>query len=204
VRARHVLICSVITLAALAFPIAASANLAQEEHEGRALAESVRSGGKSCSQLTADDFELVGEYAMGRYLGDPAAHEAMNRHMAWMMGQAGERRMHVALGYRYVECEVGPASRWVGPMAGMMYGGYGGGESGSGEYGPGMMGGYRDGERGEYPGSEYRGSMMGDGWQHDGGIGGWGVVLIAFGAALLGGGLVAFLIHRRRPVSPSA
>lgn len=136
---------------------------------------------------------------MGRYLADPAAHEAMNRHMRWMMGAPGEQRMHVALGYRYSECEGGPASRWVGPMAGMMFGGYGGGESGGGYYGPGMMGGGWDGGRGDY-----RGSMMGDGWHHDGDIGAWGVVLIAFGAALLGAGAVALALHRRGPRQSAA
>ncbi|HVC07034.1 MAG TPA: hypothetical protein VND98_05560 [Solirubrobacterales bacterium] len=192
-----------LAAAALVFPAAAPAALAQEEQQGHGLAEAVRSGEKQCSQLSADDFELIGEYAMGRYLADPAAHEAMNRHMTAMMGAEGERRMHTALGYRYSECEGGPASRWVGPMAGMMYGGYGHGESG-GSYGPGMMGGNWNEESGEHAGSEYRRSMMGDGWPHDGDIGVWGVVLIAFGAALLGGGLVALTMHLRGPRQHSA
>lgn len=92
--------------------------MAQEEQQGGAIAESVRSGERKCSDLSADDFELVGEYAMGRYLGDEASHAAMNRRMTLMMGDAGERRMHTALGHRYTDCAGGPASDWVGPMAG--------------------------------------------------------------------------------------
>jgi len=124
-------------LVAALLPAAAAADLAQEEGQGQAIAESVRSGERQCSDLSADEFELIGEYAMGRYLGDSAAHEAMNDHMVAVMGEAGERRMHIALGYRYSGCRGGPAWSWMGPMAGMMFGG---GYEGGG-YGPGMTGG---------------------------------------------------------------
>ncbi len=179
--------------AALLLPAAAAGDLAQEEQQGEGLAESVHSGERRCSDLTAEDVELIGEYAMGRYLADPAAHEAMNRRMAWMMGAAGERRMHVALGYRYTGCRGGPPWGWMGPMAGMMYGRYGGDESG-GHHGSGMMGGPWEGE-----GDEYLGSMM-SGWHHgDGGIGGIGVVLIALVAAAVGGGIAVLVLRRRGP-----
>jgi len=133
-------------LAAALLPAAAAADLGQEEVRGRAIAESVSTGERGCSDLSAEEFELVGEYAMGRYLGDGAAHEAMNAHMVAMMGEGGERRMHVALGYRYSGCRGGPAGSWMGPMAGMMLGG--GGHEGGG-YGPGMMGGYASPAGGE-------------------------------------------------------
>lgn len=101
----------------------------------------------------------------------------MNRHMAAMMGSAGEERMHQALGYRYSGCPGGPAAGWVGPMGGMMYGGTGGEP---GNYGGGMMGGF--------PG--HRGGMMGFASSGDSDIGVLGVVLIAFAAAAVGGALV--------------
>ncbi|MGE5408511.1 MAG: hypothetical protein ACM3NV_07855, partial [Syntrophothermus sp.] len=104
----------------------AGSTLAHEEQQGQRLAESLSSGEKQCSDLSADDFELIGEYAMGRYLGDEATHEAMNRRMSAMMGEVGEQRMHMALGYRYSGCPGGPAPGWLGPMAGMMGGGVGG------------------------------------------------------------------------------
>ena len=79
---------------------AAGASLTSEVGDGRQLADALRSGAKQCSALSPADFEHVGEYAMDRFLGNRAAHEAMNERMVRMMGAAGERRMHIALGYR--------------------------------------------------------------------------------------------------------
>jgi hypothetical protein len=152
----------------------------------------VRSGEKQCSDLSADEFELIGEYAMGSFLGDKGAHAAMNRRMTLMMGEAGDRRMHVALGYRYSGCPGGPASGWVGPMAGMM------GGAGTGGSGSGMMGGdYED--RGSYSGT-----MMSSGGHGDSGISTLGVVLIALAAAAVGAGVVALLTQRQQPREDSA
>jgi hypothetical protein len=176
--------------AALLLPATAAGDQTQEEQQGQVLDESVRSGERQCSDLSAEDFELIGEYAMGRYLADPAAHEAMNRRMTRMMGAVGERRMHVALGYRYTGCRGGPAWGWMGPMAGMMHGHYGGGESG----GSGMMGGNGAGD-----GSEYRGSMMGSRHHGGGGIGNFSVVLVALAAAAIGAGIAALVLRRHGP-----
>ncbi len=162
---------------------AASATLAQEEHQGEGIAASVRAGEKQCSDLSADEFELIGEYAMGRYLGSEASHTAMNRRMTQMMGEDGERRMHVALGHRYSGCADGPASGWVGPLAGMM----------GGAYGEGMMNVSRSEERGNYPGT-----MMGARGHGDGDLSTLGIVLVALAAAALGAG-AATLFSRRRP-----
>jgi hypothetical protein len=179
--------------AALLLPAAAAGRQTREEQKGQALDESVRSMERRCSDLSTEDFELIGEYAMGRYLADPAAHEAMNRRMTRMMGAVGERRMHVALGYRYAGCRGGPAWGWMGPMAGMMHGHYGGGESG-GSFGPGMMGGNGEGE-----GHEYRGSMMGSRHRGGDGIGDLGVVLVALAAAAIGAGIAVLVLRRRGP-----
>lgn len=162
---------------AIVLPAAALGSLSSDVQQGQRLAESVRSGEKKCANLSAEEFELIGEYAMGRYLGSTSRHEAVNHRMAAMMGNSAVERMHQALGYRYTECPGGPDAGWVGPMGAMMYRGPGGE---SGNYGSGMMGGY--------PG--YRGGMMGFGDTGDSDIGVLGVVLIAFAAAAAGGALV--------------
>jgi hypothetical protein len=175
-------------------PIATAApTLAQEEQQGEGIAESLRSGERQCSDLSADDFELIGEYAMGSYLGDEGAHAAMNRRMTLMMGEAGERRMHVALGYRYSGCPGGPASGWVGAMGGMM------GGRGPGGYGPGMMGG---------SGAEY-GSGMTGGYRSGPGAGDndfdgpSAAAMIGMMAVLIGAvAVVLLLLARRRTSGP--
>jgi len=168
-------------------PVATAApTLAMEEAQGESIAASVRAGEQQCSDLSADDLELIGEYAMGRYLGGDATHSAMNRRMTRMMGEAGERRMHVALGHRFSGCSGGPASGWVGPMAGMMAG------RGTGGDGQGMMGG---GESGEH--RDYLAAMMGSRGRGGGELSALGVVLIALAAAAVGAA-AATLFHRRR------
>ena len=164
----------------------ARAGLTGEVDRGQRLSDALRSGDQRCSDLSAADFELVGEYAMDRVIGNRAAHEAMNQHMVQMIGEAGERRMHMALGYRYAGCAGAPASNWLGPMAGMM-GRFGGGS------GPGMMGGYGGPNR-------YFG-MVRTGSHENGDLSGPAIAALAFGAAVLGGLLVAFALHRgdRRP-----
>jgi hypothetical protein len=158
--------------------------------QGQRLSDFLRSGQQRCSDRSADDFELIGEYAMGRYLANLEAHAAMNRRMALMMGRAGEQRMRAALGHRYSGCSGGPASGWVGAMSSMMSGRSGGPGSG---VGPGMMGGNEYEDR-----SRYRSTMMGSGLYGDSDIGVQGVVLIAIAAAALGGGLVALMQYRHR------
>ncbi|HEU4600092.1 MAG TPA: hypothetical protein VFS26_10105 [Solirubrobacterales bacterium] len=172
---RGVLAGCLLTLALLlpAAIAAASPDLGAEEGQGQRIAESVRAGERTCSQLSGDEFELVGEYAMGSYLGDTGAHEAMNDRMVAMMGEAGERRMHIALGHRFLGCGGGPTAGWMGPMAGMMFGRGGG-------YGPGMMGGAF-------------------GAHHDGLDWPSMAAIVAIGAALLGAIVVGFLwLDRRR------
>ena len=170
----------------------AQADLASEVNQGHRLADAIRSNERQCSELSADDFELIGEYAMDRFLGNRATHEAMNQHMVRMMGDAGERRMHITLGYRYTGCTGAPPSSWLGPMAGMM-GGYRGGYPGG--TGPGMMG--RPGGAGGYNGPMMGGPRgpLGSSGEND--LSGLAIAALAFGAAVLGGLLVAFVLHLR-------
>jgi hypothetical protein len=57
----------VAAAAALIMPAAALGGLASDVQRGQRLVESIRSGEKQCSDLSPDDFELIGEYAIGRY-----------------------------------------------------------------------------------------------------------------------------------------
>lgn len=171
--------------AALALPAMAQADLASEVTQGQTIAQSVESGQRSCGELSDTDFELVGEYAMDRYLADRTAHEAMNARMVQMMGEAGEVAMHTALGHRYTGCPGGPDGAWAMPMAGMM--------GGSGGYGAGY------GTPHDYGDDHFGDGMMGFDGGNDDGLDPITVVLIALGAALLGGLLVAgaFKLGRR-------
>ena len=178
-------------VAALFLPATALADLGSEVQQGQQIANSLRSGQRDCSQLSADQLELLGEYAMDSYLGNRQAHEAMNQHMVQVIGEAGERRMHQALGARFGGCPGASSTGWTGPMAAMM-GAYGGNHGGMG---PGMMNGGRDGNYG--PGGF--GSQMHD---HDGGISGWAVAGIALGAALISGLAVALILVLRRADKP--
>jgi hypothetical protein len=177
-----------LAVVALLVPSSAQADLTSEVRQGQQLSNAVRSSQQQCSDLSTSDFEFLGEYAMDRFLGNRAAHEAMNQRMAQMMGAAGERRMHIALGYRSTSCPGAPPSSWLGPMAGMMAG-YGGGYPRGA--GPGMMGPPHGGPGGYY------GPMMRTGSHGDGDLSGLAVAALAFGAAVLGGLLVALALHMR-------
>lgn len=177
------------SMALLALPALASP-VAREEAEGASVLREVERGDRSCSQLSAADFDHVGEYAMGRALGSPALHEAMNQRMTLMMGEAGETRMHVLMGRRYAGCggPVFPAGfgRMMGAI-GMM--------AGVGSSRGSMMGESELRGTGE---SELRGSMMGGrywGDHHDDGVSaGW---IVAGVVILIGATAIAFLAGRR-------
>lgn len=175
-------------------PIAAATpTLTQEEQQGKGIVESVRADQKQCASLSADEFELVGEYAMGSYLGSEATHSAMNRRMTLMMGEVGERRMHTALGYHYSGCADGPAMGWVGPVAGMMSG------RGTGADDLGMVGGDNYEGRGGHAGT-----MMGLSGDGDGEVDTLDAVLIALAAAAVGAGTATLLMQRRQPRGKAA
>ncbi len=191
VSPRRFLACAALALASILLiaPASASADLSSEVQQGQQLADSVKSGQTMCSDLSTDQFELIGEYAMDTYLPSTTAREAMNQHMVAMMGHSGEQRMHAVLGQRYSGCASGSASGWVAPMLGMMSR-YGYGGPGQSEMGPGMM--YGQGY-GPGPAAPSSSTDSGDG------IGAAGIAAIAFGAALLAGLLVAlgfWLRHR--------
>ncbi|MGZ4170223.1 MAG: hypothetical protein ACXVRN_02545 [Solirubrobacteraceae bacterium] len=135
----------------LAVPAAAQASLAAEERQGQDVIAQLRAGGKSCSDLSAEDFDHIAEYVVRRAVGSTALHQMMNGRMSLMMGAQGELRMHQLLGQRYAGCSSNA----------------GGGAGYGGMMGPGMMGGYyRSGGWGAMMGSRDWSWMMGGAWQN--------------------------------------
>ena len=102
-------------IAAHAAPVLGSA--ASEERQGQQILGAVESGSKQCAGLSGSDFELVGEYVMGRMAGSTRAHEQMNQLMQNMMGKRGEEQMHAFMGRRFTRCGGG---QLPGSFAGMM------------------------------------------------------------------------------------
>lgn len=117
-----------------------------EERQGSLILKELEGGALKCSDASASDFELVGEYAMGRMFGSPARHEAMNQMMSRMLGARGEEGVHEAMGRRFSGCGGGQLPPGFVPMMGAVnaMGMMGGGPGRGGSYGaPGsMMGGY--------------------------------------------------------------
>ena len=133
-----------LVLAVAAGFSAAAVAQGDDEARGRDLLSAVDARDRDCGDLDDGDFEMIGEYLMGRMVGDAESHDAMDRIMRSMMGERGEEAAHERMGRRFAGCGGGA----LGGMMGMMMGG---------GYGGGMMGGGYD----TYDGD--RGSMMGFG-----------------------------------------
>ena len=126
------------TTAALALVVAALgvgvspalASVAAEQQAGRALAQQVQSGQRSCDSLSAADLDHIGEFVMGRTIGSSSVHEAMNARMIAVIGAQAESRMHQVLGARFAGCTTSTRNGGAyGPMMGgqgMMGSGAGG------------------------------------------------------------------------------
>lgn len=108
----------------------ALASVAAEQAAGRALAQQVQSGRRSCDSLSADDLDHIGEFVMGRMIGSTTTHEAMNARMIAVIGAESESRTHQVLGARFAGCTTSTRSGGAyGPMMGgqgMMGSGAGG------------------------------------------------------------------------------
>jgi hypothetical protein len=85
---------------ALLIPAVAQASLADEQRQGQNLIAQLQSGAKTCRDLSADDLDHIGEYAMFRALESISLHQTMNDRMTAMLGEQGESRMHQLLGAR--------------------------------------------------------------------------------------------------------
>ncbi len=99
----------------------------QEEQEGKKFLDNLNNKTAICSQLKDADFEKIGEYFMGQFIGDTSRHIAMNEMMKRMMGDKGEEQMHTAWGKRGSSCDTSATlpSQGTGfmPMIWMMGGG---------------------------------------------------------------------------------
>lgn len=100
-------------------PESASQQQEEEEAEGKALYDKLMAKEATCSDLSDNDFELIGEYLMGQRAG--ASHEQMNAMIKQMMGDEGEVQMHIILGKNGAGCLSGTPASAQG--AGMMNGG---------------------------------------------------------------------------------
>lgn len=98
----------------------------QDEAKGKQVWEQLQSKQINCESLKDDDFEVLGEYFMGRSIGNTERHAVMNQIMQNMMGQNGEEQMHIALGKRSSGCDINasfPAGYGFPMMWWMMGGG---------------------------------------------------------------------------------
>jgi len=100
---------------------------AKDEAEGKVVFDKLQSKQTTCQELTDDNFDVLGDYYMGQMAGSTEAHAQMNARMTQMMGENGEKQMHVALGKRLSGCNTGAAysNNSNSGFAPMM--GYGGG-----------------------------------------------------------------------------
>lgn len=87
-----------------------------EEQAGKALWEKFSNKEISCSDLKDDDFDSLGEYFMGKMLGQN--HAAMNLMMMQMHGAEGERQMHIVMGKRFSGCDEKAVYPFEMPMMG--------------------------------------------------------------------------------------
>ncbi len=147
-RARHFALTLGAILALLGLNATPGLASASEERQGAQLLQSVQAGKQKCQQLSRDQFELIGEYVMGRMVGSTARHEAMNQQITATSGASGEVQAHVFMGQRFAGCATRAAPPAFGSMMGMMgnYSGVNGGMTGNGRdvgngSGSNMMGG---------------------------------------------------------------
>lgn len=84
---------------------ASEQSTAQDEAKGKVIYDKLQSNQTTCQKLTDDDFDVLGDYYMGQRLGSTATHAVMNTMMTRMMGEAGEKQMHISLGKRLSGCD---------------------------------------------------------------------------------------------------
>jgi hypothetical protein len=171
----------------------------QEERQGSQILKELEAGALKCSDASASDYELVGEYAMGRMFGSPAQHEAMNQMMTRMMGTRGEESVHEAMGRRFSGCGGGQLPPGFGQMMGAVnaMGMMGSGMMGSG---PGQGGGSYGAPSSMMGSYGYNAASNGDGEDFDGPSAGGMVGMMAVLIAAVG--LAVFLLARWRPGGP--
>lgn len=79
-----------------------TSSTAKDEAAGKAVWDKLQNKQVTCSQLTNDDFDVLGDFFMGNMIG--SNHDSMNQMMVQRLGQDGEKKMHIALGERLSGC----------------------------------------------------------------------------------------------------
>ena len=103
--------------------VSSDGHTAREEAEGKAIWEKLQAKQLECKNLTDDNYASLGEYFMGQMVG--SSHEAMNTMMENMMGEEGEKQIHIAMGKRNSGCDTSFIPM-MGSGFGNMMGGWGG------------------------------------------------------------------------------
>jgi hypothetical protein len=190
----------------LVLPASALASLADEQRAGQALIAQLHAGTKTCRDLSAEDFDHIGEYAMFRALGSTSLHQAMNDRMTTMLGEQRESRMHQLMGERYTGCSAGSsgAAGYGGMMgSGMMGGPYGSAGivamMGSGDRSWMMRGAWQHMTRDDWQRLQQR--LLGASASRGGGWSALAIVAVTLGGVLLVA-LVIFAVVRRPVTRP--
>lgn len=190
------------------FSVASAGAAESVEQRGQALLQAVDNGQRNCADVSAADFEAIGEFAMGRMLGSPQAHESMDQLATQMMGADGLERMHQVMGERFAACGQPDFPGGFGQMMSMMpgmggtIGSPGGGSMmGGGGYGPSDLGvGSTAAGPGSMMGPDYQ-SSAGDSDDDDDSSTWMAVAMLAM---ILGAGALAYFLVRRRPRASGA
>src|SRR3989344_2003190 len=100
---------------------------AREEAEGKEIWERLQAKQLECKDLTDESYDSLGEYFMGQSIGDTQRHALMNQMTISMMGEEGEKQMHIVMGKRLSGCDTKVQLPQSGagfiPMTWMMGGG---------------------------------------------------------------------------------
>ena len=94
-------------------------SVAAEQAQGAQVLGQVQHGTLKPTSLTTDQYQVLGEYLMGRALGSTALHQRMNTLLDEMMGPSAADLMHIYLGKRYLGVNTAPGSRYR-PLYGLM------------------------------------------------------------------------------------
>ncbi len=105
-----------------------------DEQKGWAIYNQLQNKQTTCSKLTNSDFDVLGDFYMGRMMS--TNHAAMDRFMADKLGINGETQVHITIGKRLSGCDVNasyPSSinnysslSWMNGMSMMNDNGWGG------------------------------------------------------------------------------
>jgi hypothetical protein len=87
----------------------------QEVAQGGMLYQKIQSKEASCTQMTDEDFEVMGEYFMEQGM-TMADHDMMNDRLKTMMGDEGEEMVHMNIGKHGSKC--GEEAEAMGMMGG--------------------------------------------------------------------------------------